>query len=202
MNYAEFIWEDFISTISNRITIIQRTLPQYVLSEETFRLDYALALTKIAKLECAVFAEFPCDKNPKQKWDLFITQEPGTAIEIKFLRPIPSGINPPFTQHFGAVIADVLKLLAFANQDRVRHLILITDLLFKNYLTNQGFPIGAMGLKVTKVFNPSTLQITARNEIKKRLGTIFDLNSVQATLTIVKNSHIGTLEFNLYRISH
>lgn len=200
MNLNEIImqsWKNFLITVSFRLNRIHEKYPLYALSEETFRLDYSLEISKLIGDSTEVFAEFPCDKLQSQKWDIFFAREQGICIELKFLRPIPSGRNPPFPQHFGAVISDLLKLKLLADKDRKRYIILIADDKFCNHLINQGLPLSRPGEERLFSVNLNDLQSTAKKEINKRLKNVEIPFKSELNIKTVEREVISPFTFHL-----
>jgi hypothetical protein len=77
---------------------------------------------------------------------MWVGPTPGTFIEVKYHRPIPSGKNKPVTQHYGDLLADVNKLCRLDGiGDRL--LVLAADKTSSDYLkyTAAGFLPGAVG---------------------------------------------------------
>ncbi len=163
-------WENFIASVEARFSEIHDKYPIYNLSEETFRLDFGYELSKCLGSTKNVYPEFPCDYNESQKWDLFFELDSGACIEMKFLREIPSGYNAPYTQHYGAVLADLLKLELLAEEERCKYFILICNDKFENHLLGQNIPLQDPYKTFKMIIDMNDLQSTAHKEIIKRLG--------------------------------
>jgi len=65
-----------------------------------------------SKLIDKVFLDYPFMKQggSRGKFDIYIDVGPGHYIEVKYIRPIPSGMNLPLPQHRGSLINDVIRL--------------------------------------------------------------------------------------------
>jgi len=189
---TETAWNEFIKLSIKRIKKMHDKQTMYYLSEETFRLDYAFSISN-AKIDPSnVYCEYPCDNSFSQKLDIFVDVDDGYCIEIKFLRPIPSKKNPPFTQHYGAILADMLKLTLLCDKERSRFLVIVMDDNFHNYFVNKGLlSRGATEEHIHKIM-PNFLPITAVKEIQKRLKNI----SIPKPLSI----KIHTLK--IYKMKH
>jgi len=194
-------WNDFIKVTKERIERVSSRNKEYVLSEETFRLDYALSLSKYMIASTSVFAEYPCDKAESQKWDIYIDDQNGDCIEIKFFRPIPSGYNPPFTQHLGALLSDILKLTLLSNNERNKYLVVIADDKFSNYFINQDIIKSATPSQHVLQINLTSLQSTAQKEIEKRLKNITVPGSISITVNQLKYDRCSNFSIYLLEIS-
>lgn len=57
--------------------------------------------------------------------DLVFRSPLDLAVEVKYHRPIPSGRNRPFTQHYGQLLADFNKIAQLTSERRL--VVLVTD---------------------------------------------------------------------------
>jgi len=151
-----------------RITHAREEHKEEVISEEALRVDYILSLVQCGVDGVQIWPEFPYEAQPNQNTDIFIDKENGFFVEIKFFRQIPSRWNPPYTQHYGSLLADVYKLKLFTKNSRRRLLIIIADSQFYTYFGNKGLlPRGNISSwKVILVQN--ILPKTALGELQKR----------------------------------
>lgn len=69
--------------------------------------------------------------------DLWVGPEPGTFIEVKYNRPIPSGRSRPFTQLYGLLLADFNKLGRTTDAGN-RLVILVADQVSSTHLQRSG----------------------------------------------------------------
>lgn len=102
---------------------------------------------------------------------MFLDEDPGYFLEVKYFRAIPSSQSTPRTQHFGTLVADFLKLNLLANKERRRYELIVAEGAFRTDIRNS-----VMGkvllLGSTVLLNPADLPTTARNEVEKRLPRI------------------------------
>ncbi len=163
------VWRDFTRIVLARFSRFRGGSYDYSLSEESFRLDFAVALAQRWDYAHRIFPEYPCDHSPSQRLDLFVEDGPGYCFEFKFFRQIPSETNPPYTQHLGALWADLLKLKVLCRPERNRFLVVFTDNRFRSYFAGQSvFPM-TEGVSQENVFDVSEIQKTASRTVKKRL---------------------------------
>ena len=146
-----------------------------------------------------MFAEFPCDKSATQKLDLFLLSEKGVCFEIKFLREIPSGHNAPFTQHYGSVLADLLKLELFSESNKIKCFVLVCNSKFEKHLIGQGLPLQHPGKEFVLDINLESLQKTTTKEIEKRLGKeIPQENAI--TIKVWRSNSLGNYYLHLIEV--
>jgi len=86
-----------------------------------------------------VFIEYPIETNSgsRDKIDIYVDAHLGYYVEIKYVRPIPSGMNRPLPQHRGKLIGDVSKLCILTPPEAHKYLLLIADEEFIRHLYNK-----------------------------------------------------------------
>ncbi len=76
------------------------------------------------------------------KFDIYIDIEPGYYIEVKYIRPIPSGMNLPLPQHRGSLINDMIRLAFKTPAKSNKYLLLVASQEFIVHILNKpGFPL-------------------------------------------------------------
>ena len=190
------IWSLFYQKANARLNRLEEMRKPFALSEETLRLDFMLTLLDSGVSSTEVYPEFPYDKNMGHKADLFIDRGPGAFLEVKFYRQIPSGKNPPYTQHYGSLLSDVIKLVIFPAHERERFLVLILDNHFYRYFQGKEFFPGSESKRQKIALN--NLPKTAMNEIEKRIGQNVP-NEIEYKL-IVRNWFKNRLNFFLIEV--
>ncbi|RLF46027.1 MAG: hypothetical protein DRN17_01325 [Thermoplasmata archaeon] len=80
---TQIVWDEFINLATQRLEKVGDTNLVNHLSEETFRLDYALSIYKTGINYAKVYCEYPYNKAPSQKLDIFIESGNGYCIEVK-----------------------------------------------------------------------------------------------------------------------
>jgi hypothetical protein len=163
------VWDDFASVVEKRISRFSGSDYDFTLSEENFRLDFAVSLARRLDYPNKVFAEYPCDKASSQKLDLFVDEPPGVCLEFKFFRPIPSGLNPPMTQHLGSLWADVVKLATLCKPDRIKFLVVFADARFVRYFQGQGVIPSKEGARINLSLSLGSAPKTLVATLEKRL---------------------------------
>lgn len=109
----------------------------------TFLYGYSIVKTN-PKLLGKIFIDYPLELSygARNKVDLYIDVKPGYYIEVKYIRPIPSGMCRPLPQHRGTIIGDVVKLVKLVPKNSHKFVLLISDRAFINHLVKKpGFPI-------------------------------------------------------------
>ncbi|MFO7793131.1 MAG: hypothetical protein R6W73_09195 [Candidatus Saliniplasma sp.] len=193
----EDVWDDFLVSAEKKKRLIENKLGNHVLSEDTFRMEMGYRLSE-ALGSYRVFAEYPCHKSRSQRWDLCFIHDGLNCIEIKYMRPIPSGRNRPRTQHYGSILSDLFKLKLYSKEESHLYFILITDELFEGYLSRKNFPIHSKDL-VKRKYDLEDIPKTAKNEIFKRLnGDIPD--HIEVDLRLIDDGYIDDLSFYLFKI--
>lgn len=193
---SQQVWDDFTEIVQDRLSRFQQTQYDYTLSEENFRLDFAVVLARRWNYASKIFAEYPCDLAPKQKLDLFVDEDPGLCFEFKFYRPIPSEYNLPLTQHLGSFWADVLKLKHLCRHERSRFLTVFMDHRVRSYFAGkEGFPM-TEGESQKTTLDLRALPKTAVQTVEKRLPRI-DV-PVRTNLTITSLRVMTGEPFNGY----
>jgi len=185
------IWDDVTSIVAKRIARFSGIRYDFTLSEENFRLDFAVALSKRLDYPHKVFAEYPCDKAPSQKLDLFVDEPPGVCLEFKFFRPIPSGLNPPMTQHLGSLWADVVKLATLCKPDRIKFLVVFADARFVRYFQGQGVIPSKEGSRIDLSLSPRSAPKTLITTLEKRLPHSSIPKEIHAILEATRVSRGG-----------
>lgn len=109
----------------------------------TFLYTYSLVRTDPNLLD-KVFVDYPFTKQSgsRGKFDIYIDVNPGYYVEVKYIRPIPSGTNIPLPQHRGELINDLIRLAYKTPSKAKKYLLLVASREFINHLLNKpGFPI-------------------------------------------------------------
>ncbi len=191
------IWKDFLKSTRKRKRLIENDLDSHVLLEDTFRMDLGYKLSRVAG-SSKVFAEYPCHESKSQRWDLCYFDEGRNCIEIKFMRPIPSGRNRPRTQHYGSILSDLFKLKLYSKEGSDLYFILITDEGFKGYLVRKDFPIQEKNIS-ERSYDLENIPKTARGEVYKRLnGDIPE--RIDFSMKLLDKEKIEDLNFYLMKI--
>jgi len=108
----------------------------------TFLYTYSLVHTDLNLLD-KVFVDYPFTKQSgsRGKFDIYIDINPGYYIEVKYIRPIPSGMNIPLPQHRGSLINDLVRLSYRAPTKAKKYLLLVACREFITHISNKpGFP--------------------------------------------------------------
>jgi len=92
----------------------------------TFLYVYSL-IRRNPELIDRVFLDYPFTKEAgsRGEFDVYIDVDPGCYIEVKYIRPIPSGMNIPLPQHRGSLINDLIRLAYKTPAKANRYLFLI-----------------------------------------------------------------------------
>lgn len=195
------IWDDVASVVAKRVERFSYSPYDFTLSEENFRLDFAVSLAKRIDYPHKVFAEYPCEKAPSQKLDIYIDEPPGVCLEFKFFRPMPSGFNPPMTQHLGSVWADIIKLAMLCGPSRIKFLVVFADDRFVNYFRGQGAVPSREGDRLNLSLGLRAAPKTLVTTLKKRLPHIEVPKVFGATLQASRVSTTGPFSGFLLAVS-
>lgn len=110
----------------------------------------------------SVVFERPTDD--RGRIDLWIGSPPDVSIEVKYNRPIPSGRNRPYSQIYGALLADFNKLMGVAWGRRL--VILVSDPRAVGHMTGaagrQLLPFHQGEKRIILPTNIASLSATAR----------------------------------------
>lgn len=134
----------FASLIKKRIEIYGEDF--LYLSQEsliTFLYVYSL-ICKNSELVGKVFLDYPFVKQAgsRGKFDIYVDVDPGYYIEVKYIRPIPSGWNIPLPQHRGSLIDDMTRLAYKTPAGTNKYLLLVAIREFIIHILNKpGFPL-------------------------------------------------------------
>lgn len=189
-------FEPFLEIVAARAKRVADRKWEYVLSEEAFRFDYARSLGVQGPLR--VFPEFPLDRDRAQKADLFVDEEPGHFLEVKYFRPIPWGWSTPLTQLLGSLFADLLKLYHLANPERERFQLVVAEGAFRTHLENSLLADVWEGGTEFRV-DPQRLAPTALRRIQKSLPRLKEpLGTIDLRTECV--ARVGSLQVSLLNI--
>lgn len=195
------VWDDFVDIVRARVARFVDGVYDFSLSEENFRLDFAVALARRVDYPHHVFAEFPCDLAPSQKVDLFVDDEPGLCFEFKFFRPIPSGYNPPMTQHLGSLWADIIKLAALFNRERSKFLVVFMDDLFRRYFLSRGVLPSKEGEVLKATLRKERDEKTILSTVAKRLPHVQVPDEISVSLVALRDAAVPPFVGLLLRIT-
>lgn len=195
------VWDDFATIVEARLRRFAEGRYDFSLSEETFRLDFAVVLARRFDYAHRVFPEFPCDLEPSQKLDLFLDEPPGWCFEFKFFRSIPSQRNPPLTQHLGSVWTDLFKLSVLCQSSRLRFLVVFADERFRAYLTNHAALPQEQGETLDLSFERDAVPKTLRDTVDKRLSHVPIPDNLRLTLTNLRTLRSDPFHGYLIRVS-
>ena len=109
----------------------------------TFLYAYSLIAQDVEVLD-RLFIDYPFNKQggSRGKFDIYIDVGVGCYIEIKYIRPIPSGMNLPLPRHRGTLINDLIRLAYKTDKRSNKYLLLVASREFITHLINKpGFPI-------------------------------------------------------------
>jgi len=139
MKFLDNAFNRFIKLLQKRIAIYGERFT--VLSQEalmSFLFGHSIVDVNKDFLN-KVFVEYPIETKfgSRDKIDIYIDVYPGYYVEIKYIRPIPSGMNRPLPQHRGKLIDDVSKLCMLAPPESRKYLLLIADEEFIRHLYNK-----------------------------------------------------------------
>jgi len=139
MKFLDDTFDRFMKLLQERIKIYGERFT--VLSQEAlmaFLFGHSIVDVNENLLN-KVFVEYPIETNSgsRDKIDIYIDVHPGYYVEIKYVRPIPSGMNRPLPQHRGKLIDDVSKLCILTPPESHKYLLLITDEEFIRHLCNK-----------------------------------------------------------------
>lgn len=91
-----------------------------------------------------IFIDYPFSKQAgsRGKFDIYIDIDPGYYVEVKYVRPIPSGMNIPLPQHRGSLINDLTRLISRTSIKSHKYLLLVASKEFITHIVNKpGFPL-------------------------------------------------------------
>jgi len=134
----------FASLIKKRMEIYGEDF--LYLSQEsliTFLCVYSL-ICKNSGLVDKVFLDYPFVKQAgsRGKFDIYVDVDPGYYIEVKYIRPIPSGRNLPLPQHRGSLINDTTRLAYKTPAWTNKYLLLVANGEFITHISKKpGFPL-------------------------------------------------------------
>lgn len=131
------VWDDFATIARARVGRFVDRRDDASLSEEIFRLDFAVVIAKRFDYAHRVFPEFPCDLEPSQRLDLFVDEPPGLCFEFRFFRQTAAQRDSPMTLHLGSLWTELFKLAVLCHPSRLRFLVVFADERFRAYLANQ-----------------------------------------------------------------
>lgn len=141
--------DTLLKSVTILANLIKRRIAAYgdeflYISQEpliTFLYTYSLVHADLNLLD-KVFVDYPFTKQTgsRGKFDIYI--DPGHYVEVKYIRPIPSGINLPLPQHRGALINDLIRLAYKTPPKTNKYLLLVASREFITHISNKpGFPI-------------------------------------------------------------
>lgn len=134
----------FASLIKKRIEIYRENF--LYLSQEsliTFLYVYSL-ICKNPELVDKIFLDYPFVKQAgsRGKFDIYVDVDPGYYLEVKYIRPIPSGMNLPLPQHRGSLINNIIRLAYKTPAKTNKYLLLVASREFLTHISNKpGFPL-------------------------------------------------------------
>lgn len=131
-------WDKFAQNITRRIA------SNVQLEEETFRVDYVLALYKMGTPQQKIWPEYPYPMFPKNGVDICVNVCPQQFMEIKYLMELATSSQRPRTKWLGMVLADVYKLTAWSG-DAGKLVLLAIDRTFADYLRKKGLKVPDTG---------------------------------------------------------
>ncbi len=111
-------------------------------SEHAIHLLFALGLVR-ANLALPGEIVFERRLDDRRRVDIWLRDE-DIGIEVKFIRPIPSGRNLPNTQHLGGLLADFNKLARAKFTERL--VILVTHTPHFRYLERNAVSVIPLGI--------------------------------------------------------
>ena len=99
-------WDKFAQNVARRVGA---NIP---LQEETFRIDYILALHETGLSQEQIWAEYPYPKSHGNDVDIFIDAGPRQCMEIKYLRELETSSQRPRTRWLGMLLGDIFSALS------------------------------------------------------------------------------------------
>ncbi len=195
------VWDRFVEIANARFGRFAADPYDFTISEENFRLDFAVALATQTDYPHKVFAEYPCDIVSSQKLDLFVDEAPGLMFEFKFFRPMPSGLNPPMTQHLGSLWADMIKLGALCREPRQKFLVVFMDERFRRYFRKQRVVPMEPGEDSSQRFHVGAASKTVRDTVAKRLPHVQVPEIVSVHLSCLRSCKVGAFTGYLIRVA-
>ena len=134
----------FASLIKKRIEIYGEDF-LYLSQESLITFLYVHSLVnKSSELVNKIFLDYPFVKQAgsRGKFDIYVDVDPGYYIEVKYIRPIPSGMNLPLPQHRGSLINDMIRLAYKTPAETNKYLLLVASREFITHISNKpGFPL-------------------------------------------------------------
>lgn len=198
MKFLDDAFDKFMKLLQERIKIYGERFT--VLSQEAlmaFLFGYSIVDANEDLLN-KVFVEYPIEMNSgsRDKIDIYIDVHSGYYVEIKYVRPIPSGMNRPLPQHRGKLIDDVSKLCILTPPEAHKYLLLITDEEFMRHLYNKpGFIFKGVSWKGS--IGDLVVNKTERQQIRN-----FEvIKGREIELIIKRFSKANTLTVVLWKIS-
>lgn len=101
-------------------------------------------ISRNSELIDKVFLDYLLPKmtGSRDKLDIYIDEDPGYYIEVKYIRHIPSRKNIPLPQHRGSLINDMIKLVYKTPAKANKYLLLVTTNEFFTHILNKPrFPL-------------------------------------------------------------
>ena len=191
----------FTNLLRKRIEIYGKEF--LYLSQESliaFLYVYSLVYNK-PELINRVFLDYPFIKQAglRGRIDLYIDIDPGYYMEVKYIRPIPSGRNLPLTRYRGYVINDVIRLAYKIPARANKYLLLVASKEFIAYMSKKpGFPF-QQGFWHGKV-GDLIITSTERNAILKEKGNRRYLDQI-VDLRLLKHEILHWLHIVLWKIA-
>jgi hypothetical protein len=186
-------WDNFLSNIRSRVESNVR------LEEETFRVDYILALFQTGVAQRRIWPEYPYPKSAANGVDIFVDSGRGEYVEVKYLRELETGNNRPRTKWLGMLLADICRLKNYCGEVEGKFLLLVADKTFQEYLRGQGLALPSVGTKMDFNIKPAELQKTAIAELPTKLIPNIRENLV-FSWTARKQISLGSLNVCLLEI--
>jgi len=188
----------FVELLKNRVTSHGERF--ITLSQEafiSFLFGYSIIEIKKDFLD-KIFIEYPIETKfgSRDKIDLYLDIYPGYYVEVKYVRPIPSGMNRPFPQHRGKMIDDVLKLCILTPNESNKYLLLVADEEFIGHLNNKpGFSLKYLNWH--GAFNDLVVNKTERRQVRN----FEEIKEREIDLVIKRAYKLDTLVAVLWKIN-
>lgn len=144
-----------------------------------------------------VFIEYPITTayGSRDKIDLYIDSSNGCYVEVKYIRPIPSGMTRPFPQHRGKIIADIAKLLSLVSEKAIKCILLVSDKSFINHLANKpGFPL------YDKSWSGSIESLVVNETERKQIGNFEKVKALNLRMLNRRLIKVNSLIIVLWQI--
>lgn len=186
-------WDNFLRNIRSRVENKVR------LKEETFRVDYLLALYQTGVAQHQIWPEYPYPESTANGVDIFVDSGRGEYVEVKYLRELETGNNRPRTKWLGMLLADIYRLQNYSGDAEGKFLLLVADKIFQEYLRGQGLAIPSMGMKTNLNIKLAELPKTALTELPSGLFTSTRENLAFSWIARRQVS-LGSLSFCLLEI--